>query len=297
MASLFLFSGCGKTPAVKMENEILIDVNNTSVIKDAYPDFTVSGITISKRETDTKNKIDVVFVDLTLENAEETVAGKLPLKLEYKLYDNGWILDSCDYASKIESSDKPYGTFQAKKDPQISDSDINNQLVILYNGDISKLSVYENDVDLAKNADTISVTAVWTDKDSSNKIDVTLYYTLDNYSGKWLVNNSTMNSSQELWNNNLQEGLIGTWQRKAGNTKDQKIIFYSDGSCLVDDENGHWKIIDQQLKITGGWAGGEFFDHEYIIGTASLSQNVLTISNANVDGNVQKNPLVFVKQA
>ena len=83
---------------------------------------------------------------------------------------------------------------------------------------------------------------------------------------------------------NSTQALVGSWKLVSGNTDVSTIIFYSDGSCLVDnDETGNWSVVDGTLKVLGP-IGGMFWFHDNIIGTCTLKSDRLIITDALIDG-------------
>ena len=78
--------------------------------------------------------------------------------------------------------------------------------------------------------------------------------------------------------------FAGTWVLTSGKTNVDSITFYSDGSCVVDeDETGEWSVVDGTLKVLGPY-GGQFWSHDNIIGSYSIKGNTLTITDARIDG-------------
>ena len=91
------------------------------------------------------------------------------------------------------------------------------------------------------------------------------------------------------------EELIGMWVLSEGTTDVDTITFYSDGTCLVDnDENGTWSIIDNTLKVLGPY-GGQFWDHDNIIGEYNLSSTTLIFTNPVVDGGKIDGQIIYRK--
>lgn len=78
--------------------------------------------------------------------------------------------------------------------------------------------------------------------------------------------------------------FVGTWTLESGKTDVKSITFYSDGTCVVDnDETGEWSVVDGTLKVLGPY-GGQFFSHDNIIGQYNIKSNTLTIKDARIDG-------------
>lgn len=83
---------------------------------------------------------------------------------------------------------------------------------------------------------------------------------------------------------NSKSVFVGKWTLVSGDTDARSITCYSDGSCVVDeDEAGEWSVVDGTFKVLGLY-GGQFWSHDTIIGQYSIQGRVLTITDANIDG-------------
>lgn len=92
-------------------------------------------------------------------------------------------------------------------------------------------------------------------------------------------------------------GLVGTWYLELGETDVESITFYSDGTCLVDNEEmGEWSIVDDTLKILGPY-GGKFWNHDNIVGEYIIYQSdSLIMRDALIDGDYT-DTLQFIRGA
>lgn len=86
---IMMLAGCGK--AVKNETEIKADLQNHTEFY-SEQDVVIQNLSIIKRQTNKKEKTDVVYVDVDVSN--DAVKGQLSYVLSYNLYDEGWILDN-----------------------------------------------------------------------------------------------------------------------------------------------------------------------------------------------------------
>jgi len=93
---------------------------------------------------------------------------------------------------------------------------------------------------------------------------------------------------------NNYDNLVGTWYYVSGETEVRTIVIYSDGTCLVDNESGNWSVTDETLKILGSY-GGRFWDTDSFVGKYSISEDILTISDAIVDESSDTYDIVFSK--
>lgn len=106
---IMVLSGCSKSG--KAEKEILKDLQ-------ANPAFIAANVEISdyeiiKRQTDVNNKTDLVYITVYTNDPELTCS--LSYKLEYELYNEGWLLES------VNRSDGPWEISGPKEDQLISD--------------------------------------------------------------------------------------------------------------------------------------------------------------------------------
>jgi len=87
--ALYLIGGGKKT---KNEKEIMEDLNSdTSWFQ--YCELKVDNLTIEKRKTDKKQKTDIIYADIVAENQQYNIQCDLHYRLEYELYNDGWILE------------------------------------------------------------------------------------------------------------------------------------------------------------------------------------------------------------
>lgn len=100
---------------------------------------------------------------------------------------------------------------------------------------------------------------------------------------------------KENYDETDEEKLVGTWDLQSGSTNATPIRFYSDGTLTLDDEEGKWGLEDDSIRILGKF-GGQFWDHDNIIGDYELNDNTLTITNATVDGRKYDGKIIYVKE-
>lgn len=86
--TLILLCGCSKSG--KSEKEIIKDLQANPVF--IATDIEISDYDIIKRQTDTENKTDVIYITVHT-NAPE-LTSSLTYELKYELYNEGWILES-----------------------------------------------------------------------------------------------------------------------------------------------------------------------------------------------------------
>lgn len=104
IAVLSAFGGCSSV-GVKKEAEIILDMNENRTIKDGYisqcayvenDDYTVDTFEITRRQTNTDKKEDIVIGNATIKNSY--FSTDVVCKLTYNYYDNGgWVLDECEF--------------------------------------------------------------------------------------------------------------------------------------------------------------------------------------------------------
>lgn len=89
LSVVLAFSGCSKR--TKSEKEIKKDLQMNANFY-SVQEVTIKDLEIIKRQTDTKNKYDNVFVTVKAEN--ENISCELSYYMRYNLYNEGWVLDS-----------------------------------------------------------------------------------------------------------------------------------------------------------------------------------------------------------
>lgn len=119
-----LLCGCA-SQAVKTEEEILADMQERKLPEECEG-AAISGIEILKRQTNQDDKQDIVYV--TMQAESESAKLVRSYKLEYNLYDEGWVLDGVEQYSEGENSttalsdppDSVIDDFFAKQNEQIN---------------------------------------------------------------------------------------------------------------------------------------------------------------------------------
>ncbi len=90
--------------------------------------------------------------------------------------------------------------------------------------------------------------------------------------------------------------FVGNWTLIKGYTDVETLYLYSDGTCLVDnDETGKWSTSDGIFRVIGNY-NGKFWNHDSLHAASySIVDNYLYLYDVTVDGDF-KSDLVFVKQ-
>lgn len=88
LAMCFSMGGCSPSP--KDEEEIIYDLQNNSGFISSTA--IIKNYSISKRQTDTGNKTDLIY--MTVETEDEVATAQLSYILYYNLYNDGWVLDA-----------------------------------------------------------------------------------------------------------------------------------------------------------------------------------------------------------
>ncbi len=87
---LILLCSCSSTPREKSEAEILEDISNQDTYIATYG-LNITSHTVEKRQTNTEEKTDYVWVSVEAENEEFTYANSYEVR--YVLYNEGWMLE------------------------------------------------------------------------------------------------------------------------------------------------------------------------------------------------------------
>lgn len=175
----FLLSGCGKK--VKSENDIQKDIQTSSQF---YNNQTViiDNLNIEKRQTDKKEKRDIVYVEVKASNEE--IDCNFSYILTYNLYNEGWILDDLKINSKGEWTIRP------KKGPEQEyiNKAIGNDFMIL-----------DADIDLANNS-AIYIGNILEYHNNVKIIRVMSYeFQFEPEEAAWIYNNSYIESNNDEW--------------------------------------------------------------------------------------------------
>lgn len=83
-----------RNPAPKSENDILLDIQESTAWFSAGGELLATGCEITKRRTDEKNFSDVIYLDVFAEN--EDIDCTLSYIVKYELYNDGWELESVE---------------------------------------------------------------------------------------------------------------------------------------------------------------------------------------------------------
>ena len=175
----FLLSGCGKK--VKSENDIQKDIQTSSQF---YNNQTViiDNLNIEKRQTDKKEKRDIVYVEVKASNEE--IDCNFSYILTYNLYNEGWILDDLKINSKGEWTIRP------KKGPEQEyiNKAIGNDFMIL-----------DADIDLANNsAIYIGNILEYHNNVKINRV-MSYEFQFEPEEAAWIYNNSYIESNNDEW--------------------------------------------------------------------------------------------------
>lgn len=96
--------GCGVAKTVKSEQEIMADLQEKGMPEE-NPDAKITELEIIKRQTNAKDKQDLVYV--TIQAEAETAKYVRSYQVEYGLYDDGWVLDDVSWFEDGENKTVP----------------------------------------------------------------------------------------------------------------------------------------------------------------------------------------------
>ncbi len=84
---------CGCTPELRAEDGVKSDLSSSSVFQQYFDDEqSITDFIVTKRQTDTDNKADTVWVEVWAENEEKS--ADLSFIMQYTLYNDGWLLEN-----------------------------------------------------------------------------------------------------------------------------------------------------------------------------------------------------------
>lgn len=134
LAVLLILSGCGAKE--KSESEIASDLAANPGFYSTQ-DVTISDIEIIKRQTNTKEKTDYIYVNVKAQN--ENIECRLSYELYYALYNEGWVLDS---VTPYESQNWEITPLSGPTQEQADDDILSAQTYV-------NITYLSNDLDLA----------------------------------------------------------------------------------------------------------------------------------------------------
>lgn len=127
---LTLLTGCSES--AKDEKEIIQDLQSNSAF--IANDIKISNYEIIKRQTDVNNKTDLVYITVQTNDPELTCS--LSYELRYKLYNDGWILESM-----VRYYDGPWEFSGLTNDQILSDIKSNDYYFENWDLDIQNIEV------------------------------------------------------------------------------------------------------------------------------------------------------------
>lgn len=180
---IIVLAGCGST-SVKSEKMILEDFQINNYIFETYPNYSVDDVVIVKRQTDIDNKLDKVYVDVTIlsKNDVQNVEGHIDLILYYGLYDSGWILDNCE--SDLDGVNKG-ALFTPLSGYEIVN--VEETLKSFYGAGIENVSLISRNTDLESRTDVYIIQADDNHRFCKESIEVTIHCELNRQNGLWEI--------------------------------------------------------------------------------------------------------------
>lgn len=247
---LLISTGCSRAPIVKRNSEIINDLSNTKKFFETYPEFTINGIDVVKRQTDVSNRTDTVYVTLSVINDDESISGYIDMELLYELYNEGWILEECSWDWDGANSGS---YFRPEKAIDLSFEEVSSDLKALTGEIFSDVAIYDVEVDLENGTVTYSVTGTEYHTYMTGEIDATLTYKFFNSVGYWEAPFLTINSYDEHWHIagkfNGPKISVSGFELVIDDTIDTLSIGV--GATLI--ENIHiYKVSDNTLKQVMG---------------------------------------------
>lgn len=150
LLAVFLLSGC--SPKAKSEKEIIADLQESPCF---FPEqeVLITDYEIIKRQTDKKNKSDMIYVKIFAEN--DNITCELSYSMTYALYNEGWILDNVSGYNILDWIITPLQGVDDATIQSVIDSYIND-------GTYDSLEITSRDTELGPNqgTDTIYFDAV-----------------------------------------------------------------------------------------------------------------------------------------
>jgi len=146
-------------PEAKSQNEIIADVSASNFYTERYPEFTITGLEVIKRQTNVNNMTDTVYATLTIGN--EAMQAHMDIKLLYGLYNEGWILDNCTAYTDGKNSECSYTPLSGQ---DLSSEDILAALYPITGDSVTDFNIYNHETDLEAGTESYSITVTETHK-------------------------------------------------------------------------------------------------------------------------------------
>lgn len=180
---IVFLSSCDST-SVKSEKKILEDLQTNNYILETYPNYSVEDVVIVKRQTDIDNKLDKVYVDVTvlLENEVQNIEGHIDLILYYGLYDSGWILDNCEPDLEGENKGAFFTPLSGYEIVNIEET-----LKSIYGDGIENVSLISRNTDLENRTDVYVVRADDIHLYCKESLEITIHCELNIKNGIWEI--------------------------------------------------------------------------------------------------------------
>lgn len=205
MAVILIVPGCGNaisTNNPKNEKEIAEDILANKNYIEQYSRFTISELSIGKRQTDTDNKIDKIYITLSVSNGNETLEGYVANTIEgnvdliatYGLYNDGWILDDLEID---ETGEYGEGVFTALEGRNLTEEQLRSDLTVYgYNSGYESsdsITIYDHQFDSESQTDKYFIQGINRHQYYTQVWDIAVNYTFqsmdDNMSaikaGEW----------------------------------------------------------------------------------------------------------------
>lgn len=239
----FILSLVGCTPKVKSEDELNQDLLNSTVFdmflqggdRDALP-FSITNFTIRKRQTDNKNKRDVVYADFDIMRSDGSASGVGSCVMTYGLYNEGWLLDEVFLDKPLQLSPLSF--------PSITEEDLLSVVQQFYPGsELSECSIYGQDCNLENKIASYCLTVKAAHTYMDEFLDITCYYSFDEYGpGGWILDSCITNSTREDWSHLLGD-YIAEPSTCGGNVGRTISIYNTDFEGDGTLKNMSWQIL------------------------------------------------------
>lgn len=197
LITLLSLTGCDKAASVKSDSDIMSDLSASKYYTEIYPESTIKGIEIIKRQTDVENKNDTVYATLTVASNDESVEGYIDVMILYGLYEEGWILDSCEVYYEGEHAGV---NLHPVSRLGLSAEDVSSDLSGLTGNIYTDVEIYDSGFDEENSIEYYSITGKEPHTYMTRTIDATVTYYFESFSGRWSVPTMETNSYTEDWN-------------------------------------------------------------------------------------------------
>ncbi len=198
VVTLFACENSDHRLPVKSEDEIINDLSQHHFFKNNFDGFLIDSASIKKRQIDGNNNLDRIYISLSITNPTDSkfrVEGNVNLVLEYGLYNEGWILDNCEFDVDGESTGVYFTPLTGF---ELTNEEIISYLDAIFVDSLSNVECYDRNTELEIGTDTYYLTAECEHKYCKDYLNITLHCNFHAEDGTWEIYH-TSDIQSSIW--------------------------------------------------------------------------------------------------